>query len=103
MGGFMTEQELIEWMTDFIEKGRSAGYLPRNENKVAIWSLEVGLLWRKTVRNWLDKIVFSGAEIEVVEYKSFITSEFIIKGPESVVNRVMQMLQSILPETEEEE
>ena len=55
---------------------------------VGRFTCEFGLLYRKQVRQFLEKRIFEGDDIEYLEQKGFTGSVFIIKGDEVAVESV---------------
>jgi len=47
---------------------------------ISSFTMEIGLLYRKQVRQYLDKLKFKEKEIEYLEHKFFTSSVFKVKG-----------------------
>ena len=54
--------------------------------------IEAGLLTRKRVRNFLQKIIFLGVNISFIEEKYLLESEFIVKGEREDIEEIMRFL-----------
>lgn len=57
-------------------------------------SIEVGLLHRGRVRDYLDSAEFLGLDIEYKELKGFLSTDFIIRGSDESLNAVMKQLEA---------
>ncbi len=49
------------------------------------FTFTAGLLLRRGIRQELEKVKFMGHDIEVLENKRFLESEFIVKGKPEVI------------------
>jgi hypothetical protein len=51
-------------------------------------TLEAGLVMRKSVRNYLDQFEFTYKDIEWKEFKSTLSSTFVIRGDVNALVRI---------------
>ena len=57
-------------------------------------TLEIGLLYRKQVRNFLEECIFNDMDITYHESKGLIDSKFIIRGDSDDVKTVYNSIES---------
>jgi hypothetical protein len=55
-------------------------------------SIEAGVLVRGTIRRTLEKTVWQNPMFYYKEIKGFLSSEFLMRGPDSVIEGVEQLL-----------
>lgn len=58
----------------------------------ARFNFEVGLIYRREVRNSLKEISFNNPEFTWLETKHFLTSEFTVRGPTRLVKAYRDLL-----------
>jgi hypothetical protein len=54
---------------------------------------EVGLLYRRQVRNFLNQMKWEGKDVDFFESKGFLGSDFSIRGEAKTVRSVLHSLQ----------
>ena len=58
-------------------------------------TLDIGRLYRKHIRRQLDKAVYLGRIDSYMESKSFLDSEFLVKGPHENLKIILSWVESI--------
>jgi hypothetical protein len=57
------------------------------------FTISVGAFNRRAVRTFLEQTHFNYPEIQFIESKGLLSSEFMVKGPETAVQQVYKYMQ----------
>lgn len=65
----------------------------------ATFEIDVGIVWRRTIRNLVDEARFQGHDVQLHESRYFLGSHFIIKGDAEILRRIHAVLQKAAQST----
>jgi len=58
----------------------------------AKFTIEVGIMWRKEIRRFLENCMFEGADIKYHESKYLTESSFVVKGEADYIQKIYKYL-----------